>query len=382
MGRGRAPCCEKVGLKKGPWTPAEDLRLISYIQKYGHGNWRALPKQAGLPRCGKSCRLRWINYLRPDIKRGNFTPEEEEAIIKLHGLLGNKWSKIASRLTGRTDNEIKNVWNTHLKKRLVLKGANPSIDEPKRSSSSSSSSNSCMSNSKQAEGLVRDEQAYPILESESLSEVSGIIHMEKKPKALDEIIEIPIEPNLDFWDMLEDDSSNFPQTPDSKTKPTTTEFQELSSSSSSSCSFVSCSHQIHGTEGQVDPQVELERTQEANDKVFKEHNQEHSEKIQDIPLEAGMDFWDMVDDDLSFFASSVAPMEENEAHQNGTSGEESKAETESKRWLTYLENELDLRAPSDDHPQGLMNSDDGILAVEFDPVGTYFQMRPSPTIFN
>ncbi|KAK9160267.1 hypothetical protein Syun_006608 [Stephania yunnanensis] len=85
----RAPCCEKMGLKKGPWTPEEDQKLISYIQQHGHGNWRALPKHAGLLRCGKSCRLRWTNYLRPDIKRGNFSKEEEETIIKLHELIGN-----------------------------------------------------------------------------------------------------------------------------------------------------------------------------------------------------------------------------------------------------------------------------------------------------
>ncbi|XP_010537795.2 PREDICTED: myb-related protein Myb4-like [Tarenaya hassleriana] len=119
MGKGRAPCCDKTKVKRGPWSPDEDMKLISFIHRNGHENWRSLPKQAGLLRCGKSCRLRWINYLRPDVKRGNFTAEEEETIIKLHQSFGNKWSKIASHLPGRTDNEIKNVWHTHLKKRLV-----------------------------------------------------------------------------------------------------------------------------------------------------------------------------------------------------------------------------------------------------------------------
>ncbi|XP_071714269.1 transcription factor MYB102-like [Rutidosis leptorrhynchoides] len=128
---GRSPCCEKNGLKKGPWTAEEDQKLVDYIQKNGYGNWRTLPKNAGLQRCGKSCRLRWTNYLRPDIKRGRFTFEEEETIIQLHSVLGNKWSAIAARLPGRTDNEIKNYWNTHIRKRLLRMGIDPVTHNPR-----------------------------------------------------------------------------------------------------------------------------------------------------------------------------------------------------------------------------------------------------------
>ncbi|KAG0606638.1 hypothetical protein M758_9G157300 [Ceratodon purpureus] len=124
----RAPCGveeKEVGLKKGPWTPDEDQKLVAYIQKHGHGSWRSLPVNAGLQRCGKSCRLRWTNYLRPDIKRGRFSQEEDQMIVHLHAILGNRWSAIASHLPRRTDNEIKNYWNTHLKKRLLQMGIDP-----------------------------------------------------------------------------------------------------------------------------------------------------------------------------------------------------------------------------------------------------------------
>lgn len=148
--KGRSPCCDKTKVKRGPWSPAEDARLISFIHQHGHTNWRALPQQAGLLRCGKSCRLRWINYLRPDVKRGNFSPEEEETIIRLHKSMGNKWSMIAAQLPGRTDNEIKNVWNTHLKKKFGKNNGATSSDLNRSKDSSttgysSSSGSSCIS---------------------------------------------------------------------------------------------------------------------------------------------------------------------------------------------------------------------------------------------
>ncbi|KAG4930023.1 hypothetical protein AAZX31_17G097100 [Glycine max] len=140
---GRPPCCDKIGIKKGPWTPEEDISLVSYIQEHGPGNWRAVPTNTGLMRCSKSCRLRWTNYLRPGIKRGNFTEHEEKMIIHLQALLGNRWAAIASYLPQRTDNDIKNYWNTHLKKKLKQSdqsGSDEGVDHEGHSSSSSSNS--------------------------------------------------------------------------------------------------------------------------------------------------------------------------------------------------------------------------------------------------
>lgn len=127
---GRQPCCDKLGVKKGPWTADEDKKLINFILTNGQCCWRAVPKLAGLRRCGKSCRLRWTNYLRPDLKRGLLTDAEEQLVIDLHARLGNRWSKIAARLPGRTDNEIKNHWNTHIKKKLIKMGIDPVTHEP------------------------------------------------------------------------------------------------------------------------------------------------------------------------------------------------------------------------------------------------------------
>ncbi|KAK3220589.1 hypothetical protein Dsin_014559 [Dipteronia sinensis] len=118
-------CCSKQKVKKGLWSPEEDEKLLKHITTHGHGSWSSIPKLAGLQRCGKSCRLRWINYLRPDLRRGSFTEEEEQIIIDVHRILGNRWAQIAKHLPGRTDNEVKNFWNSCIKKKLLSQGLDP-----------------------------------------------------------------------------------------------------------------------------------------------------------------------------------------------------------------------------------------------------------------
>ncbi|RCV25770.1 hypothetical protein SETIT_5G192400v2 [Setaria italica] len=127
---GREAAATRPKLRRGLWSPEEDEKLYNHIIRYGVGCWSSVPKLAGLERCGKSCRLRWINYLRPDLKRGSFSQQEEDLIISLHKMLGNRWSQIASQLPGRTDNEIKNFWNSCIKKKLRQRGIDPATHKP------------------------------------------------------------------------------------------------------------------------------------------------------------------------------------------------------------------------------------------------------------
>ncbi|XP_074562136.1 myb-related protein 340-like [Curcuma longa] len=114
----RISSSEEAEVRKGPWTMEEDLILVNYISNHGEGVWNNIARSAGLKRTGKSCRLRWLNYLRPDVRRGNITQEEQQLIMELHERWGNRWSKIARQLPGRTDNEIKNFWRTRVQKKL------------------------------------------------------------------------------------------------------------------------------------------------------------------------------------------------------------------------------------------------------------------------
>ncbi|KAM3299628.1 hypothetical protein ACQJBY_040903 [Aegilops geniculata] len=129
----RRPSSGDVGqpkLRKGLWSPEEDEKLYNHIIRHGVGCWSSVPMLAGLHRCGKSCRLRWLNYLRPDLRRGSFSQQEEDHIVALHQILGNRWSQIASHLPGRTDNEIKNFWNSCIKKKLRHQGIDPATHKP------------------------------------------------------------------------------------------------------------------------------------------------------------------------------------------------------------------------------------------------------------
>ncbi|XP_057958816.1 transcription factor MYB4-like [Malania oleifera] len=148
---------------KGAWTSEEDQKLAQVIEIHGPMRWKTVAAKAGLNRCGKSCRLRWMNYLRPNIKRGNISEQEEDLILRLHRLLGNRWSLIAGRLPGRTDNEIKNYWNSHLSKKIKqqekqCRGSTNGADEShqKCSETTKASSSSISENKGSEEGTSKD----------------------------------------------------------------------------------------------------------------------------------------------------------------------------------------------------------------------------------
>ncbi|XP_010243029.1 PREDICTED: transcription factor WER-like [Nelumbo nucifera] len=202
---------EKNHYKRGFWTVEEDKILMDYIRVHGKGKWNRIAKVTDLKRCGKSCRLRWMNYLSPTVKRGEFSVEEDDLIIRLHNLLGNRWSLIAGRVPGRTDNQVKNHWNTHLSKKLGIRkekgklGVSSSLSSSKKSNrveevlklptdSNSDLSTTCDSNS--------TKPVQPKLMKASIQ--NTVEALNKQDPAVGECFE------SSFWPFTDDLNSNSP----------------------------------------------------------------------------------------------------------------------------------------------------------------------------
>nr|XP_043625912.1 MYB-like transcription factor EOBII [Erigeron canadensis] len=214
------PCND---IRRGPWTTEEDKLLIHYITLHGEGRWNLLAKSSGLKRTGKSCRLRWLNYLKPDIKHGNLSPQEQLLILELHSKWGNRWSKIANHLPGRTDNEIKNYWRTrvqkqarHLKinsnsKRFVeilrrfwmprlLEKVEQDLSLLPTSSSTTTSTIDQTVHQNNLSSLQHGEQimTQPPCKTENLNSSSSISSSNSKAMVLPKYSNVPIHPHADF----------------------------------------------------------------------------------------------------------------------------------------------------------------------------------------
>ncbi|KAK4803610.1 hypothetical protein SAY86_003427 [Trapa natans] len=171
-GRGQPQYGVGSQYKRGLWTAEEDKILMDYVVAHGKGRWNVIAKRTGLRRCGKSCRLRWMNYLRPDVKRDSFSEEEEDLIIRLHKLLGNRWSLIAKRIPGRTDNQVKNYWNSHLSKKLGAK-SDPAMVPESSSSSVNSNKEACTDDNAQEDAEKKTKVVVESRETYSARDLAG-----------------------------------------------------------------------------------------------------------------------------------------------------------------------------------------------------------------
>ncbi|KAJ1261276.1 hypothetical protein BS78_09G016200 [Paspalum vaginatum] len=141
-GSNKPPPPPAPAMRKGPWTEEEDAQLVWFVRLFGERRWDFLAKVSGLGRTGKSCRLRWVNYLHPGLRRGRITADEERLIVELHAKWGSRWSRIARSLPGRTDNEIKNFWRTRARKQKAAAASASSASSLATTSCSASSGGS------------------------------------------------------------------------------------------------------------------------------------------------------------------------------------------------------------------------------------------------
>ncbi|KAE9590519.1 hypothetical protein Lal_00023327 [Lupinus albus] len=344
MGKGRAPCCDKTQVKRGPWSPEEDLKLTAFIQKNGHENWRSLPKQSGLLRCGKSCRLRWINYLRPDVKRGNFTIQEEEAIIRLHKEFGNKWSKIASCLSGRTDNEIKNVWNTHLKKRLSFKNSESSENISKHESSitsSSSSSSSSLSSNEAPNIAAKTIPSNELNEQATLETMNDKIEQDSEKQISNEVISI---------------------TEDQKELSTSLSFVESNNLNSSNIVVFTPEQQLFS------PLTYLELYDVDNNNTLQEIDKPNH--LNEIPWDLDDDLWKMIDNFVSLQSNEVQ-LEGVPSNQIQDPIQESVQDVETMKWSHEFDNMFGLVGETNE------SNNDGFL-----PKNYAAELRVDPQTFD
>ncbi|XP_027338613.1 transcription factor MYB114-like [Abrus precatorius] len=163
--REKSKIMETCGEKKRAWSSEEDDILMKYVEVHGEGNWSDLPRRAGLNRCGKCCKVRWLNYLKPAIDRRNISSDEEELIIKLHKLLGNRWSIIAGRLPGRTETEIENFWNIYLSKKVEEMQENNKFPSTTTTTNSSVQSPNC---TKSSLDFYPSEFSHPVIKPKAV----------------------------------------------------------------------------------------------------------------------------------------------------------------------------------------------------------------------